>query len=74
MALTLLRSKGVEPDIVDLNEEPQRKSEMIERAAGRQTVPQIFVDDQGIGGFDELAALDGAGRLDQLLRGTDQPS
>jgi glutaredoxin 3 len=67
MAERLLRSKGVaaiEKVRVDL--EPQRKDEMIERT-GRRTVPQIYVDDRHIGGYDDLAALDRAGGLDPLL-------
>jgi glutaredoxin 3 len=67
MAERLLRSKGVaaiEKVRVDL--EPERKDEMIERT-GRRTVPQIYVDDRHIGGYDDLAALDRAGGLDPLL-------
>lgn len=40
---------------------------MIERADGRRTVPQIFIDDKGIGGFDDLVALDRTGKLNELL-------
>jgi glutaredoxin 3 len=47
--------------------EPGRRAEMTERANGRRTVPQIFVGDTHVGGFDELAALERAGRLDPLL-------
>ena len=67
MAERLLRSKGVaaiEKVRVDL--EPQRRDEMIERT-GRRTVPQIYVDERHIGGYDDLAALDRAGGLDPLL-------
>ena len=67
MAERLLRAKGVaaiEKVRVDL--EPGRKDEMIERT-GRRTVPQIYVDDRHIGGYDDLAALDRAGGLDPLL-------
>lgn len=45
------------------------RSTMAERADGRTTVPQIFIDDQGIGGCDELHALDRAGELESLLQG-----
>lgn len=69
MAERLLRSKGV-ADIakirVDL--EPERRVEMTQRT-GRRTVPQIYVGDCHVGGFDELSALDRTGRLDSLLRG-----
>jgi glutaredoxin 3 len=69
MAERLLRSKGVaaiERIRVDL--EPERRVEMMEKT-GRRTVPQIYIGDTHVGGFDELAALDHAGRLDGLLRG-----
>ena len=67
MAERLLKSKGVadiEKIRVDL--EPQRRSEMMERT-GRRTVPQIYVNDRHVGGYDDLAALDRAGGLDPLL-------
>jgi glutaredoxin 3 len=40
---------------------------MVQRANGRRTVPQIFIDDEGVGGFDEIYALDRAGKLDAML-------
>lgn len=46
--------------------EPERAQEMVERT-GRQTVPQIFIDDLHVGGFDDLKALDDDGKLDELL-------
>jgi glutaredoxin 3 len=64
----LLNSKGVadiEKIRVDL--QPARRMEMMERT-GRRTVPQIYIDDRHVGGFDDLAALDAAGGLDPLLR------
>jgi glutaredoxin 3 len=64
-----LKSRGVtdiEKIRVDL--EPTRRSEMMERT-GQRTVPQIYIDDIHVGGFDELAALDRAGKLAPLLRG-----
>jgi len=69
MAERLLASKGVtaiEKVRVDL--EPARRVEMMERT-GRRTVPQIYIGDTHVGGFDDLAALDHAGKLDALLRG-----
>lgn len=54
---------------VDLSQQPQRRSEMLERAAGRRTVPQIFIDGHHIGGYDDLHALDQRGKLDPLLEG-----
>jgi glutaredoxin 3 len=64
----LLNSKGVaniEKIRVDL--QPARRMEMMERT-GRCTVPQIYIDERHVGGFDDLAALDAAGGLDPLLR------
>ncbi len=66
MAKRLLAQKGQEWDEIDIQAEPERRAEMIERT-GRYTVPQIFINDQHIGGFDDLSALDAAGRLDDLL-------
>ncbi len=66
-ARALLRSKGVEFADVDIAEEPGRRSEMIRRAGGRTTVPQIFIDGEHVGGCDDLVALDRAGKLDVKL-------
>jgi glutaredoxin 3 len=63
----LLRRKGVAFVDIDIDEEPGRRTEMIRRAGGRSSVPQIFIDGEHIGGSDELAALDRAGRLDAKL-------
>ncbi len=65
----LLRSKGV----ADINEvrvdlEPERRVEMMEKS-GRRTVPQIWIGERHVGGFDDLRALDQAGELDALLAG-----
>jgi len=68
-AETLLRTRGVsqiEKIRVDL--EPERRNEMIART-GRRTVPQIYIGDTHVGGFDELLALDRAGKLAPLLAG-----
>lgn len=67
MAERLLTSKGVaalEKIRVDL--EPTRRAEMMART-GRRTVPQIYIGETHVGGYDELAALDRAGKLDELL-------
>ena len=66
-AKKLLGSKGVSYQDIDVVAEPKRKPEMIERAAGRTTVPQIFIDGLHVGGCDDLHALDAAGKLDPLL-------
>ena len=68
MAERLLRAKGVEIEKVRIDLEPQRRAEMMEKT-GRRTVPQIYVGETHVGGFDDLAALDRAGKLDPLLRG-----
>ena len=66
-AKRLLASKGIEFVEIDLWQQPARRQEMITRAQGRRTVPQIFVDGRGLGGSDDIHALDRAGRLDPLL-------
>lgn len=65
-AKRLLDRKGVAYQEIDVTGDPQRRAEMTQ-ASGRRTVPQIFIDGQSIGGFDELYALDQEGRLDTLL-------
>ena len=66
-AKALLASKGVEPEEYDITMGGPKRGEMIERANGRTTVPQVFIDGQHIGGSDDLAALDRRGGLDPLL-------
>jgi len=69
MAERLLESKGVTAiDRIRIDLEPGRRAEMMEKT-GRRTVPQIYIGTTHVGGFDDLAALDHAGRLDELLRG-----
>ena len=65
-ALQLLDDKGVNYTAIDVTDDPQREHEMRERS-GRTSVPQIFVGDRHIGGFDDLSALDEAGELDALF-------
>jgi len=68
MAERLLRSKGVaDVDKIRVDLDPQRRVEMMERT-GRRTVPQIYIGETHVGGYDDLAALDRAGELDELLR------
>lgn len=62
----LLASKGVSVTKIRVDLEPEQRVIMMERT-GRRTVPQIYIDDRHIGGFDELRALDLAGELDPLL-------
>jgi glutaredoxin 3 len=66
-ARALLEKKGVPYEETDLLEEPGKRDEMVARAGGRTTVPQIFIDGTYIGGSDELAALERKGQLDKLL-------
>jgi len=66
-AKSLLASKGVAFEEYDITMGGPKRQEMLGRANGRTTVPQIFIDDRHIGGSDDLAALDRAGKLDPLL-------
>ena len=68
-AKRLLSRKGVEFTEIDVSGDAQRRSDMVARANGRMTVPQIFVGSAHVGGYDDLAALEQAGRLDLLLGG-----
>lgn len=66
-AKRLLAAKGVSYAEVNLNAQPERRAEMMQRANGGRTVPQIFIGDTHVGGYDDLAALEHAGKLDALL-------
>ena len=66
-AKALLKRKGAEFTEIDLGRDWERRDEMIERANGGMTVPQIFIGSVHVGGSDELHALDDAGKLDPLL-------
>ncbi len=68
MAKRLLEEKDQEFVEFDVELEPDKYDEMLERSQGRWTVPEIFIDGELIGGFDELRALDASGRLDELLQ------
>jgi len=68
-AKRLLKQKGVAYDEIDIWLSSARRKEMLERAEGRYTVPQIFIDGRGIGGCDDLVALDASGELEPLLNG-----
>jgi glutaredoxin 3 len=72
MAERLLRAKGVaEIEKVRVDLDPARRDEMMQRT-GRRTVPQIYVGERHVGGYDDLAALDHAGGLGPLLAGPGQ--
>lgn len=66
-AKRLLTQKGVSFVEIDVQCSPDRRQEMMTRAHGRHTVPQIFVGETHVGGCDDLYALDRAGKLDPLL-------
>ncbi len=65
-AKALLRHKGVSFEEIDVSDDAELRAKMIEES-GRRTVPQIFINDRAIGGFEELRALDEGGELDRLL-------
>jgi len=69
-AKRLLDDKETSYTEINLWAESERRAEMIERADGRTSVPQIFIDGEAIGGSDQLVALEQAGKLDELLKST----
>ncbi len=68
-AKNLLSGKGVKYDEIDVTFAPDKRSDMTMRAGGRRSVPQIFIGDAHVGGYDELHALEHAGKLDPMLKG-----
>ena len=66
-AKKLLDGKGVSYEEYEISMDTEKRAEMMQRANGRHTVPQIFIDDRHIGGSDDLAELEREGRLDPLL-------
>jgi glutaredoxin 3 len=66
-AKRLLAGKGIAYTEVDVSASPGLRAEMIQRAEGRRTVPQVFVGDRPVGGFTDIAALDRSGTLDTML-------
>lgn len=66
-AKALLTRKGVAYEEIDVGSSPQRLAEMLQRSK-RRSVPQIFIGEQHVGGFDDLAALERGGKLDALLQ------
>jgi glutaredoxin 3 len=65
-AKSLLRAKKVEFEEIDVTSDPARRAEM-EKLSRRRTVPQIFIDGQAIGGYDDARSLDARGDLDRML-------
>lgn len=66
-ALGLLRQKSVEFTEIEAAYDPAKKAEMVQRAGGKSTFPQIFIGERHIGGSDDMAALEARGELDPLL-------
>jgi glutaredoxin 3 len=66
-AKMLLRSRGIDFEEIDVTYDDQLRSRMIERAGGRRTVPEIFINGNIIGGYEELKELDDSGELMRLL-------
>lgn len=69
-ARKLLGDKGVEYEEYDIGGNAEKRQEMMGRANGRHTVPQIFIDGRHVGGSDDLAELEARGRLDPMLAGS----
>ena len=65
-AKRLLEARGIDYDEIDVADDPALRADLVRRT-GRRTVPQIFIGDKHVGGFEELAALDHKGELDPLL-------
>lgn len=70
----LLNKKGVEFTEIDVSEDMELRQNMISRAFGRRTVPQIFINGTYVGGYDELAELERGAKLDALLAEADAPA
>lgn len=68
-AKALLGEKGADYEEFEINSIPGKRDEMLQRSNGRHTVPQIFIDGRHVGGSDDLAELERAGRLDPMLAG-----
>ncbi|WP_386071231.1 glutaredoxin 3 [Tahibacter sp. UC22_41] len=66
-AKNVLKSKGLEYQEIRIDTDPAQRDEMLRRSGGRRTVPQIFINDQLVGGHDDLVAADRSGRLAELL-------
>ncbi|SFH05092.1 glutaredoxin 3 [Palleronia marisminoris] len=66
-AKRLLKSKDVSFSETDVSRDPDLRAKMTQRANGSRTVPQIFIDDTHVGGYDDLAKLERDGKLDRLL-------
>ncbi len=68
-AKSLLDAKDVDFEEIDVTGDDEARMELVAKAGGRRTVPQIFINGQSIGGYDDLRALEETGKLDQMLAG-----
>lgn len=68
-AKSLLRRKGVEYEEIDVTGDDEMRVKLVEMTGGMRTVPQIWVGDTHVGGFDRLSEFDASGKLDQMLAG-----
>ena len=66
-ARNVFERKGVAVREIKIDEDPGERELMLQKTGGRRTVPQIFIGERHVGGYDELAALDRSGELDKLL-------
>jgi len=67
-AVRLLTRKGAQISEIDVSQGPDKRAQMMQRANGRRTTPQIFIGDTHVGGCDDLFALEDSGKLDAMLR------
>jgi glutaredoxin 3 len=68
-AKRMLNDKGISFAEYDVGRDPDKRQEMLGRANGRHTVPQIFIGDNHVGGYDDMATLERSGKLDPMLNG-----
>ena len=66
-AKELLAQKGVPYQEIDVTDDDAARADLVAKSDGRRTVPQIFINGQGVGGFTDLYALEQSGKLDQML-------
>ena len=66
-AKALLKKKGVAFEEIDVTDDAEEREKMVEMSGGRRTVPEVFINGTIVGGYDELRALDAAGKLDGML-------
>ncbi|MEW9573238.1 glutaredoxin 3 [Rhodanobacter sp. Si-c] len=66
-AKNLLKAKGLTWEDIRVDTDPAQRDAMLTRSGGRRTVPQIFINDQLVGGYDDLVAAERSGKLDELL-------